>query len=216
MGEIDMYGLVFRYLLIEPIRIFDRTVLDTGRTTFAFVLQNIPGLPDQRYVKISGLPLYPINFGIGQDLYVGMPADLDQLGSEYSDGAVISGKGLVKLGHVTANGRRLVDQINLKTRRGQIKRGLNTADPSTDNHHISEITAFQTWANLALNFFHFSLSLSSASSFPTPCLLAGIIPAYWQAGKRYKILGLFRNLLYHFLKDLGNVLDLYSPTILQS
>ena len=46
LSEIDMYGLILRYLLIEPIRIFDRTVFHTGRTTCAFVLQNIPGLPN--------------------------------------------------------------------------------------------------------------------------------------------------------------------------
>jgi hypothetical protein len=90
-----------------------------------------------------------------------MPADLDQLGSEYSDGAVIGGKGLVKLGHVAANGRCLVDQINLKTRCGKIKRGLNTADPSTNNHHVSKITLCETFAKLLnLFFFHFSMSLS--------------------------------------------------------
>jgi hypothetical protein len=32
-------------------------------------------------------------------------ADLDHLGCEYSSGAVIGGKGLVKLGHMAANGR---------------------------------------------------------------------------------------------------------------
>jgi hypothetical protein len=38
LSEIDMYGLVFRYLLIKSIRIFDRTVFYTGRTTCASVL----------------------------------------------------------------------------------------------------------------------------------------------------------------------------------
>ena len=38
LSEIDMYGLIFRYLLIKSIRIFDRTVFYTGRTTCAFVL----------------------------------------------------------------------------------------------------------------------------------------------------------------------------------
>jgi hypothetical protein len=96
-----------------------------------------------------------------------MPADLDQFGRKDSDGAVIGWKGLVKLGHMAANGRRLVDQINPKTRSGKIKRGLNPADPSADNHHISEInvreslmnTVRETFANLVFNsfqcFFHF-------------------------------------------------------------
>jgi len=88
-----------------------------------------------------------------------MPADLDQFGCEYSDGAVIGRKGLVKLGHMAANGRRLVDQVNLKTRSGKIKRGLNTADPSTDNHDVSKMTLCETLTKLLnLFFFHFSMS----------------------------------------------------------
>ena len=57
-----------------------------------------------------------VNLRVGEDLYIGMPADLDQFGREYSDRAVIGGKGLIKLGHMAANGRSLVDQVNLKTR----------------------------------------------------------------------------------------------------
>ena len=59
----------------------------------------------QRYVKVSCFPFYTFNFSIGEDFYIWMPADLDQLGCEYSHGAVIGRKGLVKLGHMAANGR---------------------------------------------------------------------------------------------------------------
>ncbi len=74
-----------------------------------------------------------------------MPADLDQFGCQYSHGAVVGGKGLVQLGHMAANGRRFVDQVNLKTRRAKIKRSLNTADPSTDNHNITKIDCPSTF-----------------------------------------------------------------------
>jgi hypothetical protein len=156
-----MDGFILRYFLIELIRVLDRTVFYTGRTTRAFVLQNIPGLFSQSYLEVSCFSFYTVNFSICQDFYVGMPADLDQFGRKYSDGAVIGGKGLVKLGHVAANGRRLVDQVNLKTRSGKIKRSLDPADPSTDNHYITKMTAFETFANtvcetftnLVFNFF---------------------------------------------------------------
>jgi hypothetical protein len=82
-----------------------------------------------------------------------MPADLDQFGRKYSYGAVIGGKGLVKLGHMAANGRCLVHQIDLETRRGKIKRGLDPADPSTDNHYITKMTAFETLANIVCATF---------------------------------------------------------------
>ena len=83
----------------------DRAVFYTGRTTRAFVLQNIPGLSNQGYLKVSCFSFYTVNVSIRQDLYIGMPADLDQFGREYSHGAVIGGVGLVKLSHMAANGR---------------------------------------------------------------------------------------------------------------
>jgi hypothetical protein len=147
LSKIDMDGLILRYLLIELIRVCDRAVFYTGRTTRAFVLQNIPGLSNQGYPKVSCFSFYSVNVSIRQDFYVGMPADLDQFGCKYSYGAVIGGKGLVKLGHMATNGRCLVHQIDLKTRGGKIKRGLDPADPSTDNHCITKMTAFEASAN---------------------------------------------------------------------
>ena len=91
--------------MIVWIRDLDRAVLYTGRTTRAFVLYNVSRLFIQGDLEVSCLPFYTVNFSIGQDLYIGMPADLDQFGREYSHGAVIGGIGLVKLGHLAANGR---------------------------------------------------------------------------------------------------------------
>jgi len=163
----------------------DRAVFYTGRTTCAFVLQNIPGLPNQGDPKVPCFSFYTVNVSIGQDLYVGVPADLDQFGRKNSYRAVIGGKGLVELGHVAANGRRLVHQIDLKTRRSKIERGLDPADSSTDDHDIAKMTAFKTCAhticeaftNPVLNFFQFSFHFPSpypASSVPTqPASLRG-------------------------------------------
>ena len=38
LGEVYMDGFILRYFLIKPIRVFDRAVFYTGRTTRAFVL----------------------------------------------------------------------------------------------------------------------------------------------------------------------------------
>ena len=135
-----MDGFIRRYFLIKLIGIFDRAVFYTGSTTRAFVSIMYLGFLSQRYLKVSCFPCYTVNFSIGQDLYIGMPADLDQLGSQYSHGAFIGGKGLVKLGHMAPDARRFLNQVNLKPAVGKIKSGLNTADPSTDNHDVSKIT----------------------------------------------------------------------------
>jgi hypothetical protein len=89
--------------LIVWVRDLDRAVLYTGTATRAVVLDNISGLFNQGDLEVSCFPFYTINFSIGQDLDIGMPADLDQFGREYSHGAVIGGIGLVKLGHLTAD-----------------------------------------------------------------------------------------------------------------
>jgi hypothetical protein len=121
LSEVYMDGFILRYFLIKLIRVFDRAVFYAGGTTRAFALYNISGLFNQGYLEVSCFPYDTVNFSIRQDLYIGIPADLDQFGREYSDGAVIGGKGLVKLGHMAANGRCLVDQVNLKTSSGKIK-----------------------------------------------------------------------------------------------
>jgi hypothetical protein len=149
LSEIDMDGPILRYSLIELIGVCDRAVFYTGRTAPAFALQNIPGLPSQGYPEISCFAFYAVNVSIRQDFYVGMPADLDQFGRKYSDGAVVGGKGLVKLGHMAANGRRLIHQIDLETRSGKIKRSLDAADPSTDHHHVSKISTCEALAELS-------------------------------------------------------------------
>lgn len=83
-----------------------------------------------------------------------MPADLGQFGRKYSCGALIGWKGFIKLGHMAANGGRFIDKIDLKTASGKIKRGLNTADTSTNNHYVPEIVAPKTFTEL-FNLFSF-------------------------------------------------------------
>jgi hypothetical protein len=91
--------------LIIGIGDHDRAVLNASSTARAFLLYDVSGLFDQGYPKVSCFTFYTVNFGIGQDLDIGMPADLDQFGSEYSHGAVIGGIGLIELGHMAADGR---------------------------------------------------------------------------------------------------------------
>jgi hypothetical protein len=97
-----------------------------------------------------------------------MPADLDQFGGEDSHGAVIGGKGLVQLGHVAPDARGFLHQINPETRRGQVQRGLDTADSATDNQDIADMFVGEIFTKLFhLFFFHFSIPFNwlSALSF---------------------------------------------------
>jgi hypothetical protein len=115
-----MDGFVLGDVLIEPVGIFHRTIFHTGSTTRAFTFVNVSGFFGQSHVEVTCFPFDFIDFGISQDLNVRMPSNLDELRSEYSDGAVIGGKGLIKLCHVAADGRRFVHQVHLEARRGQV------------------------------------------------------------------------------------------------
>jgi hypothetical protein len=108
---------------------------------------------------------------MGEDLYVWMPADLDQFGRKDSDGTVVGGKSLVKLGHLAANGWRPIDQVNLKPRGGKVKRGLNPAHSSADHHHISNLTACGTL--IEPFFFHFLFPHLEYLTPPKPPLFKG-------------------------------------------
>jgi hypothetical protein len=148
LSEIYMYGLIFRYLLIVLIRILNGAILHTGSAPGAFVLNNIPWPLGQGYYKVSQLPFYTVDFSVGEDLDIRMPADLDQLGRQNSHGAVIGGKGLVQLCHMAANAWRLFNQVNFEAGSGKIERGLDAADATTNNHYVSKIVVFKAPAEM--------------------------------------------------------------------
>ena len=77
-----------------------------------------------------------------------MPADLDQFRRENSHRAIIGGKGLVKLGHMAADTRPFLNQIDFKSSRGQIERGLNTTDTAPHDHDITEIIVTENLGKL--------------------------------------------------------------------
>jgi len=80
LREVYVDGFILRYFLIIFIWIFDRAVLHAGRTPRASILYNVAGLLGQGDIKVSRLPFDPVNFSISQNLYIWMPADLDQFG----------------------------------------------------------------------------------------------------------------------------------------
>jgi hypothetical protein len=91
--------------LIVRIGDLDGAVLETGRTPRTFVLINVSGLSVQGYPEVPRFALDPDNFGIAQNVYVGMSAAFNELGRDNAHGAVIGGKCLVELRHLAADGR---------------------------------------------------------------------------------------------------------------
>ena len=64
---------------------------------------------------------------------VEVPAGLDQLGRQRAHRAVVGGEGLVELRHVTAQGRRLLDEVDLVPPFGKVERALDARDAAADD-----------------------------------------------------------------------------------
>jgi len=156
-----MDGFVFRYFLVVPVRVMNRAIFGACPAACTLILDDIPGLPGKGNPEIPRLPFNAFHLGIGKNLDVWVPADLDQFRRKYSHRAVVGGIGLVELGHVAAYRGRFLDQVHPETGRRKIQRSLNAADPATDHHDVPEMVVLKTLAELS-NFtakrqfsFHF-------------------------------------------------------------
>ena len=76
--EVDVYGLVVGYLLVERVRVFHRAVLHTGGAARTLVFENVAGFLLQGNLEIPFFTFDPVHLRERQNLYVRMPADLDQ------------------------------------------------------------------------------------------------------------------------------------------
>ena len=139
LREVDMDRLIERYVLVILVRVLHRAVFHAHRTARAQVFLDVTGLAVQCYVKISCISLYAVDFRVGENFDVGVPADLDQLRCENSHRAVVRREGLVELGHVAADRGRLLDEVDPKARRREIERCLDAADAAADDHDIAEV-----------------------------------------------------------------------------
>jgi hypothetical protein len=87
------------------------------------------------YREVAGLALDAKNVGFGMDFDVEMAADVDQLGADIAHGAIIGREGLVQLGHMPADGRFLLNQVDLEALIGQIQGSLNAGDAAANHHN---------------------------------------------------------------------------------
>ena len=79
-------------------------------------------------VKLPGSPSRPVELRVGDDVDVQVPPGLDQLGGQGAHRAVVGGEGLVELRHVAAEGRRLLDEVDLVAALGEVEGALDAGD----------------------------------------------------------------------------------------
>jgi hypothetical protein len=95
----------------------------------------VPGLLEDLRLEMALFPFKALNLGVGQEIDVQVPADLDQLGGNDSHGAFIGGEGFVQLGHSASDGGALLQQVHIVAGIGQVQSGLNAGDSTTDHQN---------------------------------------------------------------------------------
>ena len=108
----------------------DRGALAAAR---AEVRVDEAGVVEDLGLEVAGLALEAGELGVGDDLDVEVAAGLDQLGRQGAHRAVVGGEGLVELRHVPAEGRRLLDEVDLVPALGEVERALDAGDAATED-----------------------------------------------------------------------------------
>jgi len=94
----------------------------------AFVRVDEAGVVEDLRREVARLPLETDQLRIGDDLDVEVASGLDELGRQGAHRAVVGRERLVELGHVAAEGRRLLDEVDLVAALGEVEGALDAGD----------------------------------------------------------------------------------------
>jgi hypothetical protein len=94
---------------------------------------------DKACHKVSGFAFECLDFRIGDDVDVEMPADLDQFRRDNSHGTIIGRKGLIQLRHQPSDARGPIHQMDIVACIGQIQSRLHAGNARTNHHDSSNL-----------------------------------------------------------------------------
>ena len=103
MGEILIDGLALSEAHIEIVLNCGWALLHASTTAGAEIFIYIAGLFAHLDIERTYLAFYLFHLAVSEEINIGMPTGIQQLGRENSDGTVVGGKGFVQLGHLAAD-----------------------------------------------------------------------------------------------------------------
>ncbi len=132
----NVNGLPFYQTFIPFRHAFPGTFFRAGQAGVAFRVIHVTGFLFDRDIKVADEPLDFAHFTGGHHGDVFMLQHGIHLGCQNAGGTIQRGERLVKLRHMSADGRILFDEINLLAGVGQLERGLDTGDAAADDQDI--------------------------------------------------------------------------------
>ena len=131
-GDIDSATVI--HTEVELVRHFlHGTLFGTSATACTNVLLDVTRLFLYLNVKVTDKSLYLLYLAEGEDTYLFILRNVNHFRREDTSRTVKCGEGLIKLSHLTADGRILLNDIHLKACVSDVESRLNTRDTAADN-----------------------------------------------------------------------------------
>ena len=102
----------------------------------AGVFAHVPGLAADLDGVVADKTGHLLDFAVGEEFDVWILGHLDHLGGADAGRAVQGRKGLVELEHVSADGGRPLDQVDLVPGISDVQGGLHAGDTAADDHDV--------------------------------------------------------------------------------
>ncbi len=102
-------------------------------TPGAFFLIDVSRPSGKSDLEVTGPTLDRFHRRVGDNLNIDVSPTFHQLGGHDAHGAVVGGKRLIQLGHISADGGRAIYEIDEETCLRQIEGCLHSPDSSTDH-----------------------------------------------------------------------------------
>ena len=87
-----------------------------------------------RDVEITGFAADTKDLRIDHQVDIEMPSGFDKLWADGAHGAVVRGKGLIELGHMSADGGFAIHEVDAETLVSQVETGLHSGNAAAHDH----------------------------------------------------------------------------------
>jgi len=164
LGEVPVDGLSVVEVFVEVGLDGDGAHIGAVAAARALAEVHVTGGLGEFHREAARLALYGFHRPAGEDLDVGVSADLDQLGGEDAGRAVVGGERLVELGHDPADADPVIDQVDIHPGVGEVQGGLDPGDPGAHHHHGADFSIVLMFRHVTTSVFESKMKRSISQS----------------------------------------------------
>src|SRR5208283_5409675 len=135
-GDIDRLALAQPHVeFVYELALLVDACLDALQAADTKVFHDVARLASHRHLEVADVPIHLGHFGVGPQGDIGMGAHRRHLRGQDAGGAIEGGEGLIELGHVAADGRFPLHQVDLLAGVGKRQGRVDAGDAAADHQN---------------------------------------------------------------------------------